>query len=261
MSTDSIPVGLRSLLAKHYFLAQISQGYKPCMSNMTLVESTSWYGSFYRFWYGESRKTVISEIEDIIGQTIDAIVAHKSKTSFLKLIINALASTRVGIESMKNTYRGDPAMIGKLQVQLTNIDLQLEEHRHLITGYAHHDEKIVNEVVETAETSDKEGFKNFLMGNSVPFQGSQGSKEVTKEIITETKEIIENPKDISQGNKDQQSKDLQSANVKSTNATLESHFNNVAPVGNTVKSLLSEAEERRRRRRQVKLTEETDKAE
>lgn len=186
MSSESIPVGLRSLLAKHYFLAQITRGFKPCMSNMKLVDSTSWTGAIYRFWYGESRKTGMSDIENIISQTIDAIGTHKTKPAFLKLIINALASTRVGLESMTTTYRDDPAMIGRLQVQLTNIDLQLEEHRDLIKGYTN-DEKIIDDVVKAADTDDKEGLRNFLRGNSTPINVSPNNRSNSNiPVITES---------------------------------------------------------------------------
>ena len=114
MTSESIPVGLQTLLAKHNFLAQIQRGVKPCITNMTFVDSSSWYGSFYRTWFGESRKTSISAIEKIISETIDSISIHQNNKSFLKLIINALASTKVGLETMTTTYRGDPDMIGRL---------------------------------------------------------------------------------------------------------------------------------------------------
>ena len=170
MSSESIPVGLRSLLAKHYFLGQISSGQKASLSSMSLVDASSWIGALYRrFWYKESRKTLMSDIENIISQTIEAIATHKNQPSFLRLIINALASTRVGLESMITTYRDDPDMISKLQVQLTNIDLQLEEHRDLIKGYhtGAKDEKIVEEVVKSSEVTDKEGMRNFLSGKDM----------------------------------------------------------------------------------------------
>jgi hypothetical protein len=168
MSSESIPVGLRSLLSKHYFLAQITSGQKPCMSNMTLVDASSWSGAFWRAWYGESRKTVMTDIENIISQTIDSIVTHREQPAFLRLIINALASTRVGLESMSTTYRNDPAMIGRLLVQLTNIDLQLEKHRDLIKGYKDKapDEKIIDALVQNSDSPDTEGFRKFLLSQS-----------------------------------------------------------------------------------------------
>jgi len=172
MSSESIPVGLQTLLAKHYFLAQISRGYKPCMTNMTLIDATSWSGAFWRAWYGESRKTVMSDIENIVSETVDAINQHKKKGDFLRLIVNALASTRVGLESMKTTYRSDPSTIGRLEVQLKNIDLQLEKYRNLIKGYSGSEtsetsEKIIDTVVQNTETSDKEGLRDFLLGKNL----------------------------------------------------------------------------------------------
>jgi hypothetical protein len=170
MSSESIPVGLRSLLSKHYFLAQITSGQKPCMSNMTLVDASSWTGAFWRAWYGESRKTVMTDIENIISQTIDSIVTHRDQPAFLRLIINAMASTRVGLESMTTTYRSDPAMIGRLQVQLTNIDLQIDKHRDLIKGYKDKDPdpdgKIIDAVVQSYDSTDAEGFRKFLMNHT-----------------------------------------------------------------------------------------------
>lgn len=194
MSSESIPVGLRSLLSKHYFLAQISHNQKPCLSNMTLIDSSSWTGALYRFWYGESRKTGISDIENIISQTIDAIATHKNKPAFLRLIINALASTRVGLESMITTYRDDPAMIGRLQVQLTNIDLQLEEHRDLIKGYSKSSEdgktieKAVDSVVESSDAPDKEGLRKFLLGQQLSASGDSNSNNNSNSTnsLTET---------------------------------------------------------------------------
>lgn len=171
MSTDSIPVGLQNLLSKHYFLSTITRGYKPCMSSMTLVDGSSWWGALYRSYHGESRKSVMTDIEKIISETIDAIKMHSGRKTFLSLIINALAGTRVAIESMTTTYKDDPDMISRIRVQLQNIDLQLDRYRHMIKGYVGDDikdyqEKIIDAVVNSSDTADKAGLKNFLMGKT-----------------------------------------------------------------------------------------------
>jgi hypothetical protein len=142
---------------------------------MTLVDASSWTGAFWRAWYGESRKSVMADIENIISQTIDSIGTHREQPAFLRLIINALASTRVGLESMFTTYRNDPAMIGRLQVQLTNIDLQLEKHRDLIKGYKAPDEKIIDEMVQNSDSPDTDGFKKFLMSQHSSNTGNNNS--------------------------------------------------------------------------------------
>lgn len=171
MSSESIPVGLQLLLSKHYFLAQITRGKKPCMSNMTLVDASSWMGSFYRRWHGESRKTLMSDIEKIIDETIDYINTHSGQKDFLVLIINAMSGTRVGIESMTTTYRDDPEMLGRIQVQLTNIDLQLNKHQYLIKGYnkiekTEEENAVLDTIVNSTNVEDKEGLREFLTGRS-----------------------------------------------------------------------------------------------
>lgn len=172
MSSESIPVGLQTLLAKHYFLAQITRGYKPCMTNMTLADASSWVDAFWRRWYGESKKSVLSDVEKIISETIDSITVHQNKPEFLRLIINALASTRVGIESMTTTYRNFPETVGSLKVQLANIDLQLQRHRSMIKGYDNNHTSgeiaIIDTIVKSSDQHDKEGLRQFLLGKTPP---------------------------------------------------------------------------------------------
>lgn len=210
MSTESIPINLQTLLVRHYFLSQITRGHKPCMSNMTLVDSSSWKGAIYRFWKGETRKTGMADIEKIIGETIDIITIHKNKPEFLRLLINALADTRNGIESMLITYRSDPDMIGRVRVQLNNIDLQLRQYQYLLKGYNDHsngsndnnnnsnndnnkttelDDKILDAIVNSTDTSDREGLRNFLTGKSSvvpPTLGSVNQTPVTAQMPVQT---------------------------------------------------------------------------
>lgn len=135
MTNESIPVGLQSLLVKHYFLSQIKSGNKPLISNMTFVESNSWTGWFFRSWHNETRYTCMSDIDKIIDETIDIIKIHKNNKKFLMLVINALSETRIGIQTMLYTYCNDPKIKGRIKVQLDNIDLQLDKYRDLITSF------------------------------------------------------------------------------------------------------------------------------
>lgn len=170
MSSESIPVGLRSLLGKLYFLAQIKAGEKPCMSNMTIVDGDTWTGAFYRFFKGEDRKTCLTVIENIVSQAIDSISVHERKKSFLALVVNALAEARVGVESMLTTYRDDAETKGKIQVQLTNIDIQLDKYRSLIKGYRPEDN---NEYYDSSrnnknknDVDSNDGIKNTYLKTS-----------------------------------------------------------------------------------------------
>lgn len=130
----SIPSGLQSLLADLNFLSQIKRNQKPCVSNRVIVDGDTWFGAFYRFMKGENKSNVISKVEQIFSQTMDAIDAHKD-SDHIKIIINYAASARDGVANLKETYGEHPDILARINVQLDNIDLQLDRFRHLIKGY------------------------------------------------------------------------------------------------------------------------------
>lgn len=133
--SKSIPVSLQDLLSELDFLGQITRGQKPCMIDMTIVDSSSWTGAFKRYYNGESRDMVVKEISHIIEKAINTIMSH-TDTDFMVLIINRMAQARIGIETLTITYRDDPKVKSKINVILSNIDIQLIKYRHLIKGYA-----------------------------------------------------------------------------------------------------------------------------
>jgi hypothetical protein len=132
---ESMPVDLQALLTKLHFISQIERGKKPCMSDMSFVKTDSYLvGPIIRWWKGESRKTLVPDIEKIVDEAIIKLTTYKDNEKYVSLIINLLASDRVSIESLITTYREDPKMISNIKVILTNIDLQLDQYRHLIKG-------------------------------------------------------------------------------------------------------------------------------
>ena len=136
----SIPTGLQILLSDLDFLSQIKRNTKPCYSERVLVDSSSWSGALYRFIKGENRINVVSKIEQIINQTVDAIEAHKN-SDHIKIIINYLSDSREGINSLLFVYQNDPDIKARVKVQIDIIDLQLDRFRHLIKGYHSEDSK------------------------------------------------------------------------------------------------------------------------
>lgn len=131
----SIPTGLQILLSDLDFLGQISRGQKACVTSRVIVDGSTWVGAFYRAWKGENRINTINKIEQIINQTIDAIDSHKN-TEYLEIVVNSFAYARNGVDALGATYENDPDMRARINVQLKNIDLQLNQYRHLIKGYS-----------------------------------------------------------------------------------------------------------------------------
>lgn len=141
----SIPTGLQILLADLDFIGQICRGQKACVTNRVLVDGESWSGALYRSWKGENRINTISKIEQIVNQTVDAIDDHKD-TEYIGIIINSFNYARNGVASLVETYQNDPDMKARLNVQLKNIDLQLDQYRNLIKGYS--ERKTDNNAIE-----------------------------------------------------------------------------------------------------------------
>jgi len=130
---NSIPVSLQSLMADLDFLSQIKRNMKPCCNDRVLVDAESWTGAFYRFFKGESRLNVITKVEQIVHNAIEAIENEKYK-EHLSLTINSLNRALDGILNLLFTYEKDPNMKARINVQIKNINIQLDRFRYLIKG-------------------------------------------------------------------------------------------------------------------------------
>ena len=130
---NSIPVSLQSLMADLDFLSQIKRNMKPCCNDRVLVDAESWTGAFYRFFKGESRLNVITKVEQIVHNAIEAIENEKYQ-EHLGLTINSLYNALSGIENLSYTYEKDPNMKARINVQIKNINIQLDRFRYLIKG-------------------------------------------------------------------------------------------------------------------------------
>ncbi len=150
----SIPTGLQILLRDLDFLGQIARGQKACITNRVIVDGSTWSGAFYRAWKGENRINTITKIEQIVNRTVDAIYSHK-QTDYLGIIINAFSYARNGIDALSSTYQDDPDMKARINVQLQNIDLQLNQYRHLIRGYGNNNNNNNNNNDEHATIANK----------------------------------------------------------------------------------------------------------
>ena len=133
MSTLQIPLPLSELLHKLAVLSLIEKDYKLNVNTLSFVSNESWYGAFSRYYYGESRKSLIEMLNKVIQQTIQAIQDY-ANTEFCKLVINHLALARGGINNLRTTYDDDPNILAQLEIILENIDIQLDKNKNLITN-------------------------------------------------------------------------------------------------------------------------------
>lgn len=104
------------------------------MNDMTFIDSKSWVGAYKRSMAGEGRRNLIVQLNTLIDEAIRAIKSY-SGTVFVPLIVNALSRTKGGLNNLAVTYAKKDETVSNIRVILTNIDLTLNEYKHLLTEH------------------------------------------------------------------------------------------------------------------------------
>ena len=164
---------LCEILNKLEFLAMIKAGEKPCMNNMSFVNANSISGSLYRIYLSESAGNLMLHINQIISATTEAIKEYE-KSAFLPIIINTLHRASKGISKLNTTYKDRPNVLSQLKVCMTNIQLQLDNHKNLIM--------IPGETKEIGDTKESKDTKDT--------KDSKDSKETKEQIENQIKELM-----------------------------------------------------------------------
>jgi hypothetical protein len=184
MKTESIPPALRNLLTKLEYISMIERGQKPCFSDMTFVQSNSWFGACKRLFTGENKKNLLFEVEQIIDRTILAIEEYSNK-EYVKLLLENLAKAKIGIENLILTYTEHPETISNLRVYIINIDLTLKKHGVSINPYDRIEYKSEQSMSRSIETQNTELQKfidtlSLTKTSPVPIVGSVDHKQKLK---------------------------------------------------------------------------------
>jgi len=153
MKSESIPPALRNLLTKLEYISMIERGQKPCFSDMTFVQSNSWFGAWKRLISGENKKNLLFEIEQIIDRTILAIEEYSNK-EYIKLLLDNLSKAKIGVENLILTYTEHPETISNLRVHIINIDLTLKKYGY-INENGKNTSKSKMENTEVSNTTDE----------------------------------------------------------------------------------------------------------
>lgn len=105
----------------------IEKGKKPCLSDMTFVDSASYLGAWKRSQNSESKKQLLNFIDNVIEQTFSAIEDPRNK-EYAPMIIKTLSRAKVGINNTETTYKEYPSFVSAIRVYLTNIEHQLKRY-------------------------------------------------------------------------------------------------------------------------------------
>ena len=169
---NPIPSSLQILLADLDFLSQIERNMKPCCNDRVLVDADSWSGAFYRFFKGESRVNVITKVEQIVNNAVEAIENEKYM-EHLSLTINSLNKALNGLLNLLYTYENDPNMKARLNVQIKNINIQLDRYRNLIKG--------IQNITES-DLDSKHDSIDLLDSSSLDFDKKKFKRPIKKNI-------------------------------------------------------------------------------
>lgn len=122
----SIPSDVRDLLIKLGFIAEIQEGDKPNVSDMTMVAKSSWRGALYRWIRGENRTSMIMHLESTVEQSRKIVENYgASSPHIVELVQSYLKKARQGIVNLERTYSDAPSIKIRLQVLHSTINLQV----------------------------------------------------------------------------------------------------------------------------------------
>jgi hypothetical protein len=210
MRTESIPPALRNLLTKLEYISMIERGQKPCFSDMTFVQSNSWFGAWKRLISGENKKNLLFEIEQIIERTILAIEEYQNK-DYNKLLLENLAKAKCGIENLILTYTDHPETISNLRVHIINIDLTLKKHGFVIEKRSHAEElqRIIDQIQPKKITTPLPIVSMDSKPNTISsFKRFTPQNLIEKHILSSSSSSTENPESKFQPITDEKSEKL-----------------------------------------------------
>lgn len=124
---SSMPAYLKELLKNLEFLSMIQKNVKPCLSDMSFVESNSWSGAWKRSHNSESKKNLLNYMDSVVEQAFIAIQDPRNK-EWVVNIIQSLSRAKVGISATETTYLDFPDYISSVRVLIKNIDHQLKKY-------------------------------------------------------------------------------------------------------------------------------------
>jgi hypothetical protein len=124
-STQSIPGNLRDLLLQLGFVGEIQSDEKPCLSNFTVVRSTTWTGAIYRWLRGENRVNMMMQLDTLFDRAKNALETYGRDATLRQLLVKYLRRARKGLRNLEQTYSSAPLIRIRLELLGTSLDMLL----------------------------------------------------------------------------------------------------------------------------------------
>jgi len=98
---------------KLIFISTIRKGDKVCFKTLVKVPYNSWFGSFVRYYTGESRESNLSDLNDLISDIKS--VMNNLGVHYMFLLRGDIEKAIEGLKNLKFTYEDDVNFQSKLK--------------------------------------------------------------------------------------------------------------------------------------------------
>jgi len=112
-------------------ISNIKVGDKFNTYYLTTIDGSTWYSSFYRKMYQESRDHLIIFLKNIVVESRDYIRKYEYNED-ISIIVNTLYKARNGMINLLITYKNDKDMILKLEECIDDINFELSSKYYLL---------------------------------------------------------------------------------------------------------------------------------
>lgn len=143
MEQVRIPTALLKNFNDMDFVARVQPNFKLNFSKRGYYNKDSWLVSITRgYYYGESRRTNLTKIREIIETTADNIKAYKSHPTLLDMIYDKMISMIKGFENLKMTYSEDIVFVQDLETLEQSLLLLIPRDIKILRGMIREEEAL-----------------------------------------------------------------------------------------------------------------------
>lgn len=121
MDINKTPIHVNNVIVDLKIISKIKKGQKLNTNTKTIVDSSSWLGSFNRKFNSESRVLLLLYLNNILSEIWSIILNTKDK-DIINNICNNLVLAKDGMNNLLETYKDDIGVNCKLSVILDDID-------------------------------------------------------------------------------------------------------------------------------------------
>lgn len=113
--TTELPESIKICFMKMNFIIGIEDGYKPSFRTQTYTNIHSLLGNIFRYTMGDSRDTLVVELNSIYRLTKEVIELYREQANVIKTILPKFCKK---LEDLKGVYKNDMKVSSQLDIYI-----------------------------------------------------------------------------------------------------------------------------------------------